>query len=178
MWDHLVRFSTWAENNSGQIQILIAVFAVWLAYAGYKKVLEQISISRDQEKNTFSQRNFELKLEFLNLCLAISDKTTVKLMAQHEILRALENSLKVYTSEEDQEELKATIKILEQKINETEMILELTSKLSERINKSQEFDFNEQSKHIHYIYEALIISVDDANRMELLKSKFLKDDYD
>ncbi len=37
MWDHLVRFSTWAENNSGQIQILIAVFAVWLAYAGYKK---------------------------------------------------------------------------------------------------------------------------------------------
>lgn len=24
MWDHLVRFSTWAENNSGQIQILIA----------------------------------------------------------------------------------------------------------------------------------------------------------
>ncbi|MNP54612.1 hypothetical protein D3C76_1491810 [compost metagenome] len=90
----------------------------------------------------------------------------------------MENSVKVCTSEEDQEELKATIKILEQKISETEMILELTNKLSERINKSQEFDFNEQSKHIHYIYEALIISVDDANRMELLKSKFLKDDYD
>ncbi|MGN2485536.1 hypothetical protein [Acinetobacter calcoaceticus] len=178
MWDHLVRFSTWAEDNSGQIQILIAVFALWLAYAGYKKVLEQITISRDQEKNNFSQRNFEAKLEFLNLCLQISDKTSVKLMAQHEIKRALENSLKVYTSDEDQEELKATIEIMEQKISETEMILRLANKLSEHINKSQEFDFNDHSQHIHYIYEALIISVDDANRMEILKSKFLNDGYD
>lgn len=37
MCECLVSFSTWVENNSGQIQIVIAFGAIWLAFAGYKK---------------------------------------------------------------------------------------------------------------------------------------------
>lgn len=40
MWDFLVSFSTWAADNSGQIQIVIALVAIGLAFAGYKKVLQ------------------------------------------------------------------------------------------------------------------------------------------
>ena len=42
MWDCLVKFSTWAEGNSGQIQIVIAVIALFFAFLGYRKVIKQI----------------------------------------------------------------------------------------------------------------------------------------
>ncbi|MBI1450397.1 hypothetical protein IL972_00395 [Acinetobacter sp. FL51] len=55
MWDCMVAFSTWVENNSGQIQILIAGGAIYLAWLGYKKVLEQIEISNTQTETTNEQ---------------------------------------------------------------------------------------------------------------------------
>lgn len=55
MWDCLVKLSTWAEGNSGQIQIGIAFFALGLAILGYKKVLEQIEISNKQTDTTNEQ---------------------------------------------------------------------------------------------------------------------------
>ncbi|WP_171499793.1 hypothetical protein [Acinetobacter nosocomialis] len=50
MWDCFVKISTWAENNSGQIQIVIAVVALWLAILGYKKVIKQIQMAKEQEE--------------------------------------------------------------------------------------------------------------------------------
>lgn len=38
--------------NSGQIQVVIALAAIWLAYKGYKKVLKQISMAQDQFKES------------------------------------------------------------------------------------------------------------------------------
>ncbi|HCV3290916.1 TPA: hypothetical protein OV720_003275, partial [Acinetobacter baumannii] len=58
MWNYLVSFSTWAENNSGQIQIVIAVVALWLAILGYKKVIKQIQMAKEQEEQNYQQRNY------------------------------------------------------------------------------------------------------------------------
>ncbi|HCV3148523.1 TPA: hypothetical protein OV537_003446, partial [Acinetobacter baumannii] len=63
MWNYLVSFSTWAENNSGQIQIVIAVVALWLAILGYKKVIKQIQMAKEQEEQNYQQRNYEIKIE-------------------------------------------------------------------------------------------------------------------
>lgn len=55
MWDCLVKFSTWAENNSGQIQILIAFGAIWLAWEAYKKTLDQMEESKSQTQHFAEQ---------------------------------------------------------------------------------------------------------------------------
>lgn len=67
MWNSLVDLSTWAESNSGQIQIFIGVLAFWLAYKGYRKVLEQIKISQDQNEITAIKESENLKISILNL---------------------------------------------------------------------------------------------------------------
>jgi predicted DNA repair protein MutK len=38
--------------NSGQIQVVIALAAIWLAFEGYKKVLKQIEMAHDQFKES------------------------------------------------------------------------------------------------------------------------------
>ncbi|MER8076685.1 hypothetical protein [Acinetobacter pittii] len=58
MWDCLVKISTWAEQNSGQIQIIIALIAFWYAYKGYQKVLEQIQMAKDQSFESEKQTKF------------------------------------------------------------------------------------------------------------------------
>ncbi|OTT95197.1 hypothetical protein [Acinetobacter baumannii] len=58
MWDCLVKISTWAEQNSGQIQIIIALFAFWYAYKGYQKVLYQIQMAKDQSSESEKQTKF------------------------------------------------------------------------------------------------------------------------
>lgn len=76
MCDYLVFFSTWAENNSGQIQILIAIVALVYARKAYVKVLEQIDISNKQSNKVIeqevianNQRIFELRLKVITLLL-------------------------------------------------------------------------------------------------------------
>jgi TolA-binding protein len=67
MWDYLVCFSTWTENNSGQIQIVIGGLALWLAVIGYKKVLEQMTNAAKLEKTANEQREFELRLQLIQI---------------------------------------------------------------------------------------------------------------
>ncbi len=57
----------WLGNNSGQIQIIIALGAIWLAFKGYKKVLEQIQISHKQTEFAVRQEELHLKLNIINV---------------------------------------------------------------------------------------------------------------
>lgn len=45
----------WLGTNSGQIQIIIALVAFWLAYKGYIEVLKQIKMAEDQSKASEEQ---------------------------------------------------------------------------------------------------------------------------
>lgn len=87
MWDCLVNFSTWAEGNSGQIQIVIAGGAIYLAWLGYKKVLEQIGISNKQDKEAEKNRFYELKL---NLIKAVSDESNKAQFLHDEFLYSVD----------------------------------------------------------------------------------------
>lgn len=67
MWDCLVGFSTWIENNSGQIQIFIGVIALSFAVLGYFKVLKQIKISNQQTKLAAREEELSLNLNIINM---------------------------------------------------------------------------------------------------------------
>lgn len=65
MWECLVVFSTWAENNSGQIQIILGILAFYLAINAYRKALDQtqlglLSIQKAQEQLDHSLVQAEL----------------------------------------------------------------------------------------------------------------------
>ena len=44
MWECLSLAWAWLGSNSGQVQIVIGIFAFWVAYKGYIKLLEHRSI--------------------------------------------------------------------------------------------------------------------------------------
>lgn len=87
MWDFLVEFSTWAERNSGQIQIVIGGVAFWLAYKGYTRLLEQIEISNKQEKEAEEKRFYELKL---NLIKAVNEESSKVQLLHDEFINSID----------------------------------------------------------------------------------------
>lgn len=97
MWDCLVKLSTWAEGNSGQIQIFIAFVALFFAFLGYRKVIKQIEISNDQTKIsldnqalTNKQNQTDLRLHIIGILLETFDK-----------LIALKNELSTIISQQE-----------------------------------------------------------------------------
>jgi hypothetical protein len=67
MWDYLVTFSTWAEGNSGQIQIVLGVTAFLLAVKAYSKALVQLDHSLVQSDLAMQNRFFDNKKEILTI---------------------------------------------------------------------------------------------------------------
>jgi len=69
VWDFICLVWNWFDDNSGQIQIIIAVVALIYAWKAYRKVLHQIDISNqqtaisiDQMDKLNNERMFELRL--------------------------------------------------------------------------------------------------------------------
>ena len=94
MLNYLVSFSTWAESNSGQIQILIGILALSLAIFGYRQIIEQIKIAKKHEDRADEQRKFELKIQSLNMSLIALDKNALKINNFKKILKLSEGSIK------------------------------------------------------------------------------------
>ncbi len=61
MLNYLVSFSTWAESNSGQIQILIGILALSLAIFGYRQIIEQIKIAKNRKIVQMNKENLNLR---------------------------------------------------------------------------------------------------------------------
>ncbi len=74
MWDCLVNFSTWAEGNSGQIQIGIAVVALILAIFGYKQLFQQRSFELRIMLSTRISSNFIELREISDSCNKLSQR--------------------------------------------------------------------------------------------------------
>lgn len=66
MWEWLVNISTWVENNSGQIQIIIALAALFFAYKAYLGLMIQLRHSSEQEEIANKQRAFELYIKIIH----------------------------------------------------------------------------------------------------------------
>lgn len=169
MWDCLVAFSTWAENNSGQIQIVIAVAALIYAWKAYHKVLDQIKISNRQEQTANDQRGFELKIQALSLLLTALDKNHASQKNLNGIVENLEKSIEIQKDNNvNKKDVKEAIKSSKAKIEEFQSIQKLIISLCEEINKRESID----QKTIKLLYEALLGATKDAHSFELLNQVF------
>lgn len=78
MWNCLVGFSTWAEGNSGQIQIMIGVVAIWYVLKQINISIKQTDISIKQMDKLNEERLFELRLR-LKIRIGEHSKTLMEL---------------------------------------------------------------------------------------------------
>lgn len=172
MWNTLVDFSKWAESNSGQIQIIIGILAFWLAYKGYRKVLEQIQISQKEEKIANDQRGYELKIQALSLLLTASDRNHTTLKSLYEIVEYLEKPIEDFEDIKSKniKELREIIQSTYKKINEIKELQILIIKLSDEINKRDVID----QRIIKSLYEALFAAMKESYNYELLKQRLIE----
>lgn len=173
MWDCLVALSAWAEDNSGQIQIIIALGAIWLAFEGYKKVLEQIYISTKQEERASEQRNFELKIQSLNLSLMALDRNAAKINNLKELLDLSKQALESINSKSEitEDDVQGLINVINSKKKDAEEVQEDIFELCSSINQK---DAIHNPEALESIYEALILIVNDQNNTDLLRHHFAK----
>lgn len=173
MWDCLVAFSTCIEDNSGQIQILIAFGAIYLAYKGYVKVLEQIYISTKQEKRANEQRNFELKIQSLNLSLMALDRNAAKINNLKELLDLSKQSIESINSESDvtEEDIQGLMNLINSKIEHAEDVQIDIFELCSNINNE---DVIHDLDDLESIYETLILIINDQNNTDLMRHHFIK----
>ncbi|EPF6052208.1 hypothetical protein L5R14_003314 [Acinetobacter baumannii] len=78
MCENFVNLSTWIERNSGQLQIIIGLLAVFVAFIAYRKVIHQIDLSRIQISILNRERKADLKIQLLSE-INIQIKQIVKL---------------------------------------------------------------------------------------------------
>lgn len=173
MWECLVGFSTWAERNSGQIQILIAFGAIWLAIAGYKGVLKQIEIAKKQEHKLNEQKAYDLKIQSISLLLTTLERNQTTLKNLNKIVECVEVSIESYQNEmaDEYREAKNNIGEISGKIKELEEIQKLIISICEEINRKDGVDY----KTINFLYTALLGATKDAYRFEILYQKLIKD---
>ncbi|MDO7240312.1 hypothetical protein Q5M79_06345 [Acinetobacter baumannii] len=176
MWNYLVVFSSWAENNSGQIQILIAVFALWLAYAGYKKVLKQISMAKEQEEENYQQRNYELKIQIINLLFQTSTSLHTKLKSLHELQDAMERAIPEQKTENEIDEAKKVLDLIKGKITETEYLYENIIKSLKTFSQLDDIDYKKLNASLGTFYTALISSIEEQNAFDVIKIKYFVED--
>lgn len=164
MWDCLVKLSTWAEGNSGQIQIVIGLIALGLAILGYKKVLEQIEISNKLERKANEQKGYELKLQSLNILLSALDRNHVTLKNLDQIVNNLENISLRYEDIENinRKEIRELIQSTEDKTKEFKELQETIKELWEKINNREAVD----QATLDNINKALFGAIIDSHEIE------------
>ena len=173
MWECVVNAWAWLESNSGQIQIIIALFALYLAFKGYKKILRQIEISQEQERVANDQRGSELKIHALNVALMALERNTAKINNLKEILDLSKSALKSVNSDSEYsaDEISLLIETIKTKIEDAEAVHGDVLKLCNVLNE-QNIIYNHDA--LKYTYEALILIINDQLNTSLLKHHFVK----
>ena len=163
----------WLGSNSGQIQIIIALGALYLAFKGYKKILRQIEISQEQERVANIQRGVELKVQSMNLSIMALDRSGILINNLEEIYTLSKRALK--SLDENDEDKK---KDIEELIDTIRSKLEGSKEAQEEIilmcNTINKIDILHDSTILKSLYELLILTVNDKNLSDSMKHHFVK----
>lgn len=173
MFECLVSFSTWLEGNSGQIQIAIALGALYLAYKAYKKVLDQLKIAKKQEDEAFIQRGLELKVQSMNLSLKALELNGIATNNLEELLKLSKFALR--SSDESEEVKPKDIEDLIKTINEKlESFEESNQELLNMIKIINERKILEDSSILQSLYDLVIMTMSDKLLTDLMKHHFVE----
>lgn len=162
MWECLVALSTWAEGNSGQIQIVIAGGAIYLAWLGYKKVLEQIEISHKQMQAAAQQEDLHLKFNIIDMTNKNIDLIG-KILIQYPLLKKeleiIHQSL-VHANDPDAAIIKRNLDSLARQRNELEKNRKILATLAKSCLENGEQINENYIEHLNVLNK---ISVDSSN---------------
>lgn len=139
----LTTISDWVAKYSGQIQIGIAIIALFLAWKGYKKILEQLKEAKDQSIFQTSQRDIDLKLAAYNLISQNIDSNS-KLNSQIvEVIDELKRIEKTNIKDQSKKEIKSNIVKMENQLvtieNTNSNLVTMTSDIK-NINTIKDLD--------------------------------------
>ena len=176
MFEIIVKTWDCLGENSGQIQIVIGLIAFWLAYEGYKKVIDQIKISLEQQKESKEQRNYGFKIEILNLLFKTLDNLNTHFKLLFELRNAVESSIEEATSQDEKDHGNQILQTLDSNIKSTQENIETILELTKKINENPNFDISKDSHVISKFYNVLIKSNATLIRVEMLKAEFLEPD--
>jgi len=167
----------WLGSNSGQIQIIIGLFALWFAYIAYRKVLDQIKISNDQTKLTQTQIMGNLKINTLDILYLTIDKMVNNLSLIHKHIYDLEDCRKKIIDniyDFDFTDLDRRIN----ELKEAQILLKTTKqKLEEKLDKIIEPTFKLNDDNLYQLYGILTTATDaiyKSKSLELSVEKFKK----
>lgn len=159
MWDCIVNFSTWVERNSGQIQIVIGLIALFFAVLGYRGLLKQLLYSNTQDSIANKQRFFELKLRVYSLLSEsnILCKTTITEYKEiiHDYEQILNAFKKIPNKKESAERIERIITSLKNQQDKIKSSQERTKKL---MQKTKGIEFLNAELSESYLIEVLSLN--------------------
>lgn len=164
------------SDNSGQIQILIALVALVYARRAYHKILDQIKISRNQDSENYKQKSFELKMEILNMFLQLTNIVNSTLVNHYEFEDAIQTTLEGEISDEDRDGLNGTLKIIQNRIKEAKELKAEIMNTTKQINDLIEFDYKEYKIKFRNVYSILFEATNTLNNTELLKAEYIREE--
>lgn len=159
---YLIDFSVWVGAYSGQIQIVLALFALLLAVKGYKGLLKQLS---DSDVQRIESLKYEIKNNILNSSAKISD---IKVSFNQKLVEveAMRLELAAY---EHYPKIKQSLIYLDDVLNEefsedkssNNLLLDRVSK----INKSKKISIDQLAEILEMTIE---LQIQDALQYERL----------
>lgn len=161
IWQYLI-------DNSGPIQIIIALIALLLAYYAYKKILKQIEISMDQTYITIKQNNHELKMNTLELInrnveknCEMLQKIPLLILELEEISGKIKDVNKIESINNNIYKLTSQQKTIEETKN-------TLIRISKNFTQSSYAKKDNLEEHLNTLYETLISSTSSMNEYNLL----------
>lgn len=163
------------EDNSGKIQIVIALGAIWLAYKAYKKVIEQIEISNEQTKLSIKQTKLATEQTKESIKQTKESVAQTKHFAKQveEVAKQTE-----YAADQTKESVKQTKIANEQSINVIKQMNLLSQQL---ILSKQQAEFTVQQRDIdltvtmvNLVNENLRMNFNFSDQAEKVVSKLKK----
>ncbi|WP_312584272.1 hypothetical protein [Acinetobacter sp.] len=156
MWEYLVCLSTLIEDNSGQIQIILGILAIYLAVNAYRKALHQtqlglLSIQKAQEQLDHSLVQAELNQQNR----FIDNKNTILTLLVELIDRAKEGLSEV--SEIDAQLLVSRVEKIKNSYPEY-------SKYSEKYVK-YEADLKKISEMLDFIHKSCLSDFEEVSKI-------------
>lgn len=151
IWQYLI-------DNSGPIQIIIALIALFLAYYGYKKILKQIEISMDQTNLMIRQNNHDLKmnaLELINRNVENNGEMLYKLPILIEELKEINRKI---TDVNKKKIIKDNIDKLNSQKESIEETKNTLIRVSKNFTQSSQVKVDNLEEHLNTLYETLISS--------------------
>lgn len=153
---------------SGQIQIGIAIFALFLAWMAYEKILKQIELSIVQTNLTISQNEQELRINALELINKNVENNCKMLQQIPPLLKELNYIRGQMTDINKLEIINRNIKKL---TNQKDTIEDTKGKLlqiSKDFTSSKNLKSDQLNQHLNTLYDTLISSTNSINEYSLL----------